>query len=37
MAVTDDLPPEVKPTELKLLSSREMSGGTVWLRYRVSK
>lgn len=37
LALTDDLPPDVRPAELELMSSREMTGGVVWLRYRVRK
>lgn len=33
----EDLPADVSPTPLELISSRKLKRGTVWLRYRVLK
>jgi len=33
----EDLPANVAPTPVELISSRELKGGTLWLRYRVLK
>jgi len=33
----EDLPANAAPISLELISSRELKGGTLWLRYRVLK